>query len=1036
MILFATRRPSVVWALAVIILLAGGVSFTKLPLATRTSVELPRLRVSTNWSGASAEVVEAYVTSPIEAAVQSVRGVRRVDSDSRDNSSALQIMLEPNADIQLTRLAILERLELLRTEFPNGVQAPSVTNYVPDGLTEQSLLSMSLSGPYTPGTLQQLLSERISPRLSAVAGVASVFVNGASKPGISITYDATLMRRIGVSPSRIAQTLADARLVMTLGEEKQFRSARAVVMRDQPATLEDLLRLPVRGLGARVFPLGELATARAEEDSRGSFYRLNGRPAVSIDVYRHPGADAIKTAASLREVINELRTEMPTGVTMRISNDESTDLEHDLNDLAKRGGISFLAVLTVLSVLLQRARAVALIMGSTAIAIAGTALTLFLLNIPANLLTLAGLGMGIGILVQNAIIVVNRMSTAGNSPDERAAAAQRIMPAVVGSTLTTAVVLFPFLYLQGDARSAFVPFAAAFVAATLWSVFTALIIVPALGLGTNTTRAQWNRTQQLYRWLLQRCLRFRWLTLTTTVVLLAIVAWGFVKKVPRYSWGSGYGQNRTSLAVYLSFPRGSDPGTVDRSMREFEYLVLEHPEVEMVKASGYNGTSGSMSVLFTRDGGLTSVPLELQELITQRAVLIGGASVSVSGQGPSFSAGYSGGTMSTFRIKILGYSFDGVAAVATDLKTRLEHIVRVKDVKITAGGYYGGSDLGYQVTLEPNRASLARFGITASDFAMAVGREVRGPAAGNARLEIGGNELDVSVKSAGARERTLEELQNAIIPSPTQAPVRIGDVAVVSAREALSLISREDQQYLRVVSYDFRGPQKLAQRTHDAFMKAISVPAGYSAIDNTNNYGSTNDHSDNGLYLVFAMGVSLVVLVVALVFDSVWGSWMVFLSLPLALAGVGAAFWMFNAAFTREAAVGVILVVGLAVHQSILLVDAALHKRRARLSRASTAPLDAGEVMQAALDRVSMIVLVTLTSLASLAPLSLGTKANNLFGAIALATAGGTVAGTLAALFVIPALLVGRRSTPRRRGAGRIARNSSVASAAPLSSSP
>lgn len=1013
MIGFATRRPSVVWALSVMILLAGAVSFTKLPLATRTTVELPRLTVASQWTGSSAEVMEAYVTAPLEAAVQGVRGVRRVDSNSQDGLAMLTVMLEPNADVQLTRLAIHERLELLRNEFPLGVSTPQVSNFVPEGLAERPLLVLSVSGPYTPGTLQKLLNERVKPRLSAVQGISDVSVNGGATLGVSVTYDAALMRRIGMSPNLITSTVQGARQVEALGFESNGLNARPVLMRDQPADLEDVMRLPVRGRALRVFPLGELATARAEEDTRGAFYRINGRPAVGVSISRHAGADAIKTAAKLREVIVELRKEMPRAVTIAISNDQSIDLADDLRDLAQRGAISFLTVLVVLSILLQRWRAVALIMGSTTVAISGTALSLYLFSIPANLLTLAGLGMGIGILVQNAIIVVNRLSTVPNTPEARAQATSRIMPAVVGSTLTTAVVLFPFLYLQGDARSAFVPFAAAFVMATLWSVFTALFIVPAIGLGDPKRRVEWRRTQSVYRWLLERGLRWRWLTLTATVAVLAIISWGFVKKVPRYAWGGGYGDDRTKLRVYLTFPRGSDPGTVDRGMREFENIVLGRAEVEFVESRSGDGKQGNMTVLFTRDGGMTAVPLEMQELLTQRAVLIGGASVSVQGEGPGFNSGGGGGSYSSFRIKILGYSYDGVMKVASDLKSRLELIRRVKDVKITAGGYYG-SERNFIVVLDPDRAALAHSGITATQFTTALAREVRG-VGGGIPLTIGGEETRVNVKAAGVRERTMEQLQNSLIQSASGATVRLGDLADVRAQEALTLVTREDQQYVRIVAYDFRGPQKMAQRTHDSFMKSISVPSGYTALDGNTGFGGRSDESEKGLYLVFAMGIALVVLVVALVFDSVWGAWMVFLSLPLALAGVGAAFWAFSAAFTREAAVGVILVVGLAVHQSILLVDAALHKRRASSAQGGKAALHAGQVVQASLDRVGMIVLVTLTSLASLAPLSIGTKANNLFGAIALATAGGTMAGTLAAMFVIPALLVGRRGTPRRK---------------------
>ena len=260
------------------------------------------------------------------------------------------------------------------------------------------------------------------------------------------------------------------------------------------------------------------------------------------------------------------------------------------------------------------------------------------------------------------------------------------------------------------------------------------------------------------------------------------------------------------------------------------------------------------------------------------------------------------------------------------------------------------------------------------------------------------------MKARGARERSLDELREALIPTAFGSTVRIGDLSAVAEREELSAITREDQQYLRVVAYEFRGPTRLANRTHDAFMASISVPPGFSVQD-ASQYFREQDTSQQGLWLVFAIGVALVILSVAMVFDSAWGAAMVFLSLPIALAGVMAAFWWAGASFTREAAVGVILVVGLAVNQSILLVDAALERRRA----SANGRLVAGRVLRAALDRSGMIMMVTLSTLASLIPLAVGTGSDTLFGAIALATAGGTLAGTVGAMLVLPALLAGRR---------------------------
>ena len=1000
--------------MCVALLVAGAMAFSRLPLATRTTVELPRLQVSANMPGAAPEVIETYLTSPLEAAVQGVRGVRRVNSNSYDDFSSLTVELDQNADVQMTRLAILERIELLRKEMPPGVYGPYVANYVPQGLEEAPLMSLVVSGPYTAGTLQKVLEERVTPRLSAVAGVAGVQLRGGTTSGVAVTYDPAMLRRMHIAPQQLSEALRGASVVQSLGAQTRGSTVRTVVLRDQPHALGDLAAIPLSGARGRIFRIADLATVRAEEDARGNFFRINGEPAVAAEVTRHPGADAIRTVASLRAAVAEITPTLPPLMRLRIANDESEDLAHELSDLTKRGAIAFGAVLLVLVVMLRRWRAVALVMGSTLVAIAATALTLFLFDIPANLLTLAGLGMGVGVLVQNALVVVQRLGTAADTKDGRAAATRQIAPAVVGSTLTTAVVLFPFLYLQGNARAAFVPFAAAFVFALAWSVFTALLVVPALGSGAGTRQRKWPRMRRLYATILAQLLRWRLATFTTTVAILGVLTWGFVVKVPRASF-RGWGEQRTTLSVSLSFPRGSDPETLDGGIRDFERLVLARPEVEQVRSTSRGTTAAQMLVTFTRDGGNTNAPLELQEKLTERAVLIGGATITVAGQGSVFSSGGGGSGMSTFRLRVRGYTYDGVGRITADLQSRLERIPRVKDVRISAGTYFPG-ERGYQVTIVPRRAALARFGVNAQQLGYAIAREVPGPA-GRQFVEIGGDELPVTVKSAGAQNRSLAELQDALVPNFANAPVHIGDLADVSEREALSTIAREDQQYILQVSYDFRGPPKLANRTHEAFVKSLSAPAGYTITDLSNRFGIDEDQSAEGLWLVFGIGIALVVLAVALVFDSVWGAVMVFLSLPLSLAGVAAAFWLTHSAFTREAAVGVILVVGLAVNHAILMVDSALATRRRKRDHAVgdeiPVALDAGEVLRAMLDRSGMIVFVTLASLASLAPLSIGADSNGLFGAMALATAGGTIAGTLGVLFVLPTWLVGRRMKRR-----------------------
>lgn len=996
MIRWAVSRPAVVWAASVAICLGGAVSFTRLALATRTTVELPRLQVTAGWPGVSAELVEMYISSPVESAVQGVRGVKRTSSESRDGNSRITVELDPQANVQLTRLSILERLELLRGDFPLGASQPIVGNLVPEQLQEPPLLRVLLNGPYTPGALQRVADDVLTPRLSAVGGVSAVSVQGGTEFGASVAYDPQLLRQVGVDPQALTVAVRESRVVASLGIERLGASKREVVLRDQPDALEELEELPIRGRGGRVFRLGELARVRPEEDSRGMFFRVNGNTALSLTVTREAGSDAIKTAKAVRVALRAMTPELPPGVRWRVTADESVELDRQLKDLMRRGAIAFGAVALVLILALRNGRAVALVMGSAAIAIAGTALGLFLLDIPSNMLTLAGLGMGIGVLVQNGLVVVERLRSAPDTEDGRASVALRMMPAVVGATLTTAVVLFPFLYLQGNARAAFFPFAAAFTLALAWSVVSALVMVPALAGGHGLKETHWPRMQRSYGWMVKKTIRWRWVTILLTTAAIGGLSWVFVKKVPRFSF-SGFGTQRNTVQVSINFPRGSDPAGLEAAMREMEAVVVGGRGIEEVVAQSFGVFGAGMRVSFTPEAELTAIPLEVQERLTARAVYVGGASIFVAGQGPAFSSGGGGGSSSNFRIRVLGYSYAAVAELAEDIRLRLERITRVRNATVTSGSFFGG-DKAFAVTLDPNRDALARYGVTAAAFTAAVGREVRGPVGGQ-RLEIGGDEIPITVKAEGARERTLDQLRDALVPTETGTPARISDLSRVDEREQLATITREDQQYLRVVAYEFRGPNRLAQRTHGAFMNSISVPPGFTVEDQAL-FQQREDESQRGLWLVFGIGVTLVILAVAMVFDSVWGAAMVFLSLPIALAGVVAAFWVADAAFTREAAVGVILVVGLAVNQSILLVDAALERRRKSGGR-----LTAAQVYHAALDRSGMIVMVTLTTIASLIPLAVGTSASTLFGAIALATAGGTAAGTIGALLIVPALL-------------------------------
>jgi multidrug efflux pump subunit AcrB len=269
-------------AAAVTLLLAGLVAFPA-SHSTRTTIELPRSRSPPR--GRASASSRMYVSSPVEAAISRCVGYAR---HARSSGGWVAHHRRARADVQIARLSILERIELLRKDFPPGVTSPRVSNYVPEELSEEDLLTLTISGPYTAGTLQKIADEQVEPRLSAVPGVGNISVQGGTEPGVSVTYDPALLRQLGISPQALGDALTGARVVQALGKEQRGNTERPVVLRDQPQAVEDWPTSRSSGAAAKPFALGSLASVRPEEDARGFFFRINGQPAIAIGVSRWP----------------------------------------------------------------------------------------------------------------------------------------------------------------------------------------------------------------------------------------------------------------------------------------------------------------------------------------------------------------------------------------------------------------------------------------------------------------------------------------------------------------------------------------------------------------------------------------------------------------------------------------------------------------------------------------------------------------------------------------------------------------------------
>jgi hydrophobic/amphiphilic exporter-1 (mainly G- bacteria), HAE1 family len=1007
MIAFSVRRPVTIAMAYLAVALLGVAAWRALPVELLPNADLPQLSINAQWPGASPETTEAFLTSPVEAAVQQVRGVEKVVSESsqRDGTgnAVIQVEFARDTDMDFARLDLSERLAALETELPVGVRGPYVQQYVPEEFQSQQtpFLTYTVTGPYTLEALRKYIDDEVAPELLVLDGVANVEAHGGRQRLLELQLDEVRINSLGLRVEDVYRLVSELEYVSQAGTIADGEMLRPLAIRESVRDVAQVLNAALLTDNGRVVRVRDVGTVHDTHEEARSYYRIDSQPAVAFEVIREAGTNTVEIADRVKARVAELEQRLPRGMRFILDSDESKAIRAQLTDLRSRALAAAAVVFIVLLLFLRSFRSAVITFATIVFSVLITINLIYFGGFTLNVLTLMGLAMGFGLIVDNAIVVLEniyRRARRGESSEAAAEeGAREVVLPIFAATFTNIVVLLPFVYLQGELRVFYVPLALVVVFSQVASLVVGFTFVPALAarlLRKRVVAPPTHSYDAAYRSIVRRTLQHPWKLVFTTLVIFAASFFVFERYVGRgVVWRPWFGQE-TYISISIEQPRGEKLDNTDRIVRHFESRLRDYPGVERYVSQVYP-QRGMIRVTFPDSVEHTDLPVSLKEELTGESVLFGGAEVRVYGYGSSFYGG--GSAPPNYSIKVLGYNYDQVRRIAEDIGARLQRFSRVKEVDTNSSGRSFGRDRATELVLDLDRRNLALHGLTADDVARYVGTSVRGESRRSA-IRMGGEELQYAVKLEGYREIDVVQLMELQVPAGAGRSVRLGDVASLSERNVLNRILREDQQYQRVVSYEFRGPSKLGDPVKDAVIKNTALPPGFSVVEEDGALWSVDEKKQ--IYGVLAFAVVLIFMVCAALFESLRQPICILLTVPMALIGVFLVFWITKASFTREAYVGVIMMSGIVVNSAILLVDHVNQLRRYHGLSLEDA------LVRGSAERLRPIVMTTVTTVAGLLPLVMFSKGAdaNIWNALGYALIGGLTTSTVLVLFVTPAL--------------------------------
>jgi len=1010
---FSVNRPIATVMVILIVLLLGMVSLAGLTLDLFPELNLPWALVITDYDGAGPQEVENMVTRPLESVLGTVGNINKIYSFSMVGTSVVALEFNWGTDMNFATLEMREKIDLVERNLPEATRAPLVFKMDPQMMP---VLQLAVTGDMNMAELRSIAEDVIRPRLERAPGVASVTLRGGFRRELQVMLEPEKLAAYRLSISQVVQALQMGNLDASGGlVEKGDKELLVRVMGrlQNPAEAKDVV---VFAPGGAAVKLGDMANIEKGYRDQDTFAFLDKNPSIGLDINKKTDANTVQVVREVRQTIGDLKHLLPEGIKIADVYDQAFFIERTISHIRTfilTGG--FLALL-VIWVFLRSLSTTMVLALSMPISIIATFILVYFSGLSLNMMTLAGLAIGVGMMVDSSIVVLEnilRQRQLGLHAKEAAiSGTSEVISPLVAATLTTVVVFLPIVFVEGMAGQLFRSMALTVSFSLLASILVALTLVPMFasrmlngkkeqaepGSGLNQiilmTSSKWQKNlNELYGRILAWALIKRRLVVggvtAAFIASLALIPVVGTEFLPR--------MDVSMVSVEINLPRGTSIEYTGKIAGKVEEILMEQPEITSVYSvvgsatTGMGGIGGggnsetaaiiaNLAPLGERDRS----SLEVAEAVNEKTGKIPGAEILVAEMDA-----YGGMGAATYPIELVIRGDDLVilAQLAEMVKGIVKNVPGTKDVKTSL------EEGRPELQLVIDRELAAAYGISAAQVTSAVRAAVHGQVATHLRQD--GKDIDVRVRLLEGARSNPSHLEQLLVISPMGYQVPIKELARMRTAEGPQRIERRDQTPTVTVTSDLAG-HSLGEvmRDIEVSLADFSLPSGY--LLEMGGQAEEMQLAFKDLTFALLMAIALVYMIMAAQFESLSHPLVIMFTIPTAVIGVVLALALTGRTFGITAFLGVIMLAGIVVNNAIILVDFINTLRKQGMSR-EEAIKTAGPI------RLRPILMTTLTTALGLFPLSLGLgEGSEAQAPLATVVIGGLLFSTFLTLVLIP----------------------------------